>query len=161
MYLRVGGPFLYGNHVLTALVICAIPIYFSCREGYSRMPIWLSCIFATVFFHELVLQTFGVLPYGFGLIEHQLFSYYMLALFLFTVAAFKFGNGFQRKTLWRIALVTLLTSGGAMLIYWTMNYHPMTLAQFSPGPQAYSFIPNTVENILWWVPLSVWFWSKK
>src|SRR5579863_6997933 len=48
-YMRVGGPFLYGNHVFTGLLIISIPIYFVIKSrNYYSVGIWTACAFATV-----------------------------------------------------------------------------------------------------------------
>lgn len=160
MYLRIGGPFLYGNHVITALFILSVPLYFCIKEGYSAMPKWLTCMFATVFLHEISLQTFGYLAYGM-LVTRQIINSYILILGLFALAAFVFGNKFKRKRLYLIALVCVLSSFVAMSAYAIFNYHPLTLGTFAPGPQLYSFFPNLFENILWILPVSIWYLPKK
>jgi hypothetical protein len=161
MYLRIGGPFLYGNHVVTGLAICAVPIYYCIREGYSRAPIWLCCTLGMVFFHEVVLQAFGSFVYGWNLVGYQLVSYYILILAGFTALAFIFGNRFQRKTLIIILLICVITSGITMALYGIFDYKPLVLIGFKPGPQVLDFWANFEENLLWWIPISVWFWWRR
>jgi hypothetical protein len=162
IYLRIGGPLLYGNHVSVGLFLLAIPIYFALikERNYLKAPIWLSMAFATVFLHELILQIYAVGLYGWAAIEPQLFSYYMLVLFVFFALALIFGSKLQRRKLICVSGITVLISSVTMYAYSALNYRPFTLEQFTPGPQIYSLIPNLVEIALWFIPISFWFWGR-
>lgn len=161
LYLRTGGPLLYGNHEIVGLALCAIPIYYCIKErSIRRLPIWLCCMFATVFLHEVVIQSFGAIPYGI-LIVHQLFNSYMLILGVFAALAFVFGTPFQKRILIYVAILCLCTSAPAMILYRVFNYYPMTLSTFSPGPQIFDFWANLFEDIYWYIPISIWFWQHE
>lgn len=160
MYLRIGGPFLYGNHIITAIFLLSIPIYFVIKEkSYKRMPNWLVLTFATIFIHEIFIQVFSAPVYGWGKVYFQVFSVYMIVLLIFFLIGIKIGNKFQRRALKRIVLVCGVSIGITELFYGLLNYHPMTLAEFHPGPQVYSFIPNLIENVLWLLPILVWYYE--
>lgn len=162
LFLRIGGPFLYGNHVVTALLLLSIAPLGCVRDGYRRMPVWLTMVFATVFIHEVIIQSFGYFPYG-NLVLYQMYSPYMEALAVFGVLAYAVGDQGQRRTLLRIALVCLGTEGVAMLLYAAFNYHPTTLQEFVPGPQLYDPLANGLEDFYWLAAMAPWLllWNGK
>lgn len=160
LYLRIGGPVMFGNHVITGLLILAIPIYYSIKYGYSKVPIWLMMMFATVFIHEMVIQSFGYIPYG-NLVIHQILTNYMLYLGIFALIAVIFGNKFQRQNLFIVLITCILVPGMAMILYRIVGYYPMTLSQFSPGPQLMNFWANLLENIYWLAAILPWFVRRK
>lgn len=162
IYLRIAGPFLYGNHVSVGLGILAIPAYFLYREKNLRnIGIWTICAFSMVFIHELTLQIASTLAYGYNAIVYQTFSFYMLILFISFCLSLKYGNNFQKRKIYQIGIVTTILNFSSMIIYRIFNYHPYTLNQFNAGAQVYSLIPNLVELFLWFSIIIIWFIPRR
>lgn len=158
LYLRVGGPFLYGNHEITALLIMGIPLYWCLKKGFGKISLWLGLAFSYVFIHEILVQLIVGYPvYGWAAIQPQIESVYMLGLGMIFLISLRFADTFQKKRLIWSAFLFVGIALVIMTVYLVTGYHPYTLARFAPGPDLYGFEANLFEDLGWLLPLPLWY----
>lgn len=155
LFARVTGPLLYGNHALVGLFLCFNIIYLTIWRK-RNISISLVLLLATVSIHEFILLPFSTLWWGWSASSALLSTTYSFWLIAFLALALHYGTKHDRKLLGQIALICCAYFAVMDFVFFLQNFHPITLAKFSYGPDVFNPEANAVELLSWFIPFSWW-----
>ena len=158
LFLRTGGPILYANHVASGLAIVSVTSYQMARHRKEAYK-WVFLVFSAVSIHEMALSVTSYPIYFqqyFHIINNPLTFRWFFWLSLVLVGAIYLANKEQRIRMFKIAIVCIVFDLLWVAAIFALNFDPVTIIQYSPGPAFLDPLPNFLEVCSWVLVAAMW-----